>query len=261
MKNELVSSTTSEELELARKRLELEELQTELAARELGLATLQAELVAFERRYLRTVGVLLAELDAIDAQIASVLAERAPTDASAQERVRQTKQQADESDQAFRDARNSPEADRFEPSDELRKMFRDLAKKVHPDLARDPAEVARRTEIMKQMNIAYARGDCEALADLARQWEHSPEAIKGEGMAQDLVRTIRQIAQIQTRFAAIDTQTATLLDSDMARLRDEVRNAEILGRDLLVEMTVEVQERVRVARTCLDSLLRQGQPT
>ena len=55
---------------------------------ELDLATLRAELAEFESRYLRTVGVLYAELDEIEAQIAEAQARSKPSDSEAQERAR-----------------------------------------------------------------------------------------------------------------------------------------------------------------------------
>ena len=57
---------------------ELNGLESELAQRELDLATLHGELRAFEARYLRIVGVRLAELDKIEAQIAELQARLVP---------------------------------------------------------------------------------------------------------------------------------------------------------------------------------------
>jgi septal ring factor EnvC (AmiA/AmiB activator) len=70
MVTEVIKNQTPEERELKRKQTELDSLETELIQRELDLATLRAELAEFESRYLRTVGVLYAELDEIEAQIA-----------------------------------------------------------------------------------------------------------------------------------------------------------------------------------------------
>jgi hypothetical protein len=70
MSTDIIRSQTPEEHELERKQAELVALEAELIQRELDLATLRAELAYFESRYLRTVGVLYAELDEIEAQIA-----------------------------------------------------------------------------------------------------------------------------------------------------------------------------------------------
>ena len=65
---EIIRNHTPEERELENKQAELASLEAELIQRELDLATLRAELAEFESRYLRTVGVLYAELDEIDAK-------------------------------------------------------------------------------------------------------------------------------------------------------------------------------------------------
>jgi hypothetical protein len=87
MATEIIKNQTPEERELEKKQAELASLEAELIQRELDLATLRAELAEFESRYLRTVGVLYAELDEIEAQIAEAQARRKPSDSEAQERA------------------------------------------------------------------------------------------------------------------------------------------------------------------------------
>ncbi|HXV79250.1 MAG TPA: hypothetical protein VEG60_05180 [Candidatus Binatia bacterium] len=86
MSTDIIRNQTPEELELQRKQAELESLEADLIQRELDLANLRAELTEFESRYLRTVGVLYAELDEIEAQIAEAQARRRP---DARRRVRE----------------------------------------------------------------------------------------------------------------------------------------------------------------------------
>src|SRR5437867_3121215 len=91
---------TPEELELEKKKAELGELESQLSQRELELATLQAELHAFERRYLRIVGVRYAELDEIEAQIAELLARQRPQGDKAHREAAKARTKAEESAQA-----------------------------------------------------------------------------------------------------------------------------------------------------------------
>ena len=65
----LVMQMTPEEIELEKKRTELSVLEDDLALKELDLTTLQVSLEDLRRRYLRIVGVKLAKLDGIEAQI------------------------------------------------------------------------------------------------------------------------------------------------------------------------------------------------
>jgi hypothetical protein len=129
---------TPEEQELRRKRARLATLEGDLAQRELELLTLQAGLRAFEVRYLGTVGVRYAALDALTAQIAEAQARRTPRDSRAREHAAQARAQAQESAEASQ-ASGSPEPPRaFTPSEELKKLYREAAKFLHPDLVQCP---------------------------------------------------------------------------------------------------------------------------
>src|SRR4029450_8616970 len=44
-------------------------------------------------------------------------------------------------------------------SDEAKRLFRQLARRIHPDLAADAAERERRTNLMVAANDAYEQGD------------------------------------------------------------------------------------------------------
>ena len=71
MASNITRTQTPEERELAAKNADLAALEIQLAQRELDVATLRVELHGFEQRYLRTVGVKFAEIDDLEAQIAS----------------------------------------------------------------------------------------------------------------------------------------------------------------------------------------------
>jgi len=47
----------------------------------------------------------------------------------------------------------------FTPSENLKKLYREVAKRVHPDLATEESERQRRHELMAEANRAYAEGD------------------------------------------------------------------------------------------------------
>ena len=137
MSIDLIRAQTPEEKELVRKLAELTVLQGELAQQELDLATLQAELHAFERMYLRIVGIRYAELDEIEAQIAEALAKAAPKNSEEQNRASQARSQANQSAKASKIAQQPGRRDKFTPSDALKKLYREVAKGIHPDLAID----------------------------------------------------------------------------------------------------------------------------
>jgi hypothetical protein len=72
-----------------------------------------------------------------------------------------------------------------------RDLYRKLAKGVHPDLARDEGEKTRRTEAMKKITTAYARGDVAGLVALEKAW--LPESPAPDRMAPALRRQLRDL--------------------------------------------------------------------
>lgn len=249
MNTEMIRRQTPEERELEKKKAELALLESKLAERELDLATLQAELHAFEQRYLRIVGSRYAELDEVKAQVADARARLTPEDEYAQEEADEARAQADESAHAAADVEEaSATAGKFQPSDSLKKLYREAARQIHPDLSTDEQERKRRHQVMIEINRAYETGDEERLHALLRDWQRSPESIKDEGIGAELIRLIRKIAQVDERLDAIDVEIEAVKVSELAELRNRVEAAEEKGQDLLQEMADEIEEEIIQAK-------------
>jgi septal ring factor EnvC (AmiA/AmiB activator) len=71
--HEIVPDPIQNDNDFKSRESEFEALSRELAERELELATLENELGIFETRYARTIGVLFAELDELEKEIAKEL--------------------------------------------------------------------------------------------------------------------------------------------------------------------------------------------
>src|SRR5207253_17813 len=101
------------------KKEELQGLESKLIELELQLVGLSGELSALERLYLKRVGILYAELDEIEAQIAKLLAHREPENPKAEETARQARARAEESRTSTTELAIK-EAKRFSPSSSLK---------------------------------------------------------------------------------------------------------------------------------------------
>ncbi len=246
---------TPEGRELDKKKAELVALENVLARRELELATFEAELHAFEWRYLTAVGLRYAELDEIEAQIAEAQATLKPLNNIAYARARQARFQAHESARAIEQAQTGLK--QFQASDNLRKLYREIAKRFHPDFATDTEDRIRRTRLMAAINHAYEEADEARMLGIIRQWEDSPEAVQGEGIGAELVRVIRKIAHIEERLRAIDSKMDDFSRSDLYQLKRKVDEAEIEARDLLAEMAAHVEGIIADARNRLSELTKQ----
>jgi uncharacterized small protein (DUF1192 family) len=245
MKTELARQLTPEEEELAAKREELARLEAQLADQELLLASLKAELAAFEGLYLRRVGVLYAELDEWNARLAELRAEQVRTP-EAKAAAAEARTQAEEAYSATHG--EAAKVQPFTPSPELKKLYRETAKRVHPDTAIDEADRARRERLMKEVNAAYAAGDEDALRRILDALDASPDAVQGSGIGADLIRVLRQLKRIRDRIAAIEQEIASLSQTDLAQLKAKADQATTEGRDLLEEMAASVQVRIIVSR-------------
>jgi len=254
MSSEIVHRLSPEEEELAAKRDELAQLEAQLADEELALASLKAELAAFEGVYLRRIGVLYSELDDWNARLAELRAERAATP-EARSEAAQARAQANESYSAAHG--EAAEVQPFAPSPDLKKLFREAAKRVHPDTASDDADRTRRERLMKEVNAAYAAGDEDALRRILADLDSSPDAVQGSGVGADLVRVLRQLRQVRNRISAIEREMDVLNQSEIALLRKDVERAEEKSRDLLAEIEATVRERIKKARGEHEALVRK----
>ncbi|MGB8703362.1 MAG: molecular chaperone DnaJ [Thermosynechococcaceae cyanobacterium] len=226
MTGNLVRTPSPEEQELQNKQAELADLEANLAERELELATIQAELNAFENLYLQMVGIRLQELQRIKTQIEEYTAYLAS-------------------------------AHDFRPSGELKHLYRQLAKVIHPDFATDPEERQKREQIMAEANRAYECGDIERLKTLLQDWSSCPESVQGEDLSALLTRTVLKVAQSRQRLAYIEQQMQNLEKTNTFRLHMRAKQAQQKGRDLLAEQARELDQQIRIAQQRLNELKTQ----
>jgi hypothetical protein len=233
---------------------EFELLLKQLAEKELELSTLEKELSTFEGKYARTVGILFAELDKIEGEIAKELLRINP-----KEEYMHGFQRAEKKARASRDAVDEKiaQADKkpFKPSDEVKNLFRKVAKVIHPDLAIDPQEREYRTILMSRANEAYKNGDMEALQQILEEWEHKDEtAFPKQAKLHPADLLEQKIQQVRSRIKEIETRITDLKKSELYLLMFKVEQAELAGRDLLDEMAKDLKNQIVAARKLLLSL-------
>ncbi|MBN2548375.1 MAG: hypothetical protein JXB15_04400 [Anaerolineales bacterium] len=258
MNNKIIRSKKPEEAELEMKRAELAALESELARYELDLATLQAELRAFNLRYMKVVGIKFVRLDELDALISEVLVQLNPTVRDFAEKLEQARKRAQESARTVGASQLEPEEHtRFVPTEDLKTLYRDLAKMLHPDLSTDEEERVRRTKWMADVNDAYQRCDEARLQEIRTEWETSPETVEGDDIGAELVRAIRKIAQVQRRIAAIQSETTSLQESSIFHLKIEVEKGEKTGRDVLAAMASQADQQIIEKEARLKELIKE----
>src|SRR5580698_9688729 len=206
MTAEIILQQTPDAVALLDKREQLAAVRTTLAERESELAQLRTQLKTFEGRSLRQGGVLSAQLDELEARIAEREVDLYDSD-SARRHAEETRRQAQEThDAAFGAAHEAPE---FDPPPSLKTLFRDVAKRIHPDFARDDDEQKQFTLLMARANQAYSRGDIETLQRLLDDHLEINASIIGEGAADELLRITRQILHAERDIATLHAEHQT----------------------------------------------------
>jgi hypothetical protein len=256
---ELTQSQGPDDAELARAQEELAVLEAQLAQRELELVTLHAELRAFEGRYLRSVGFVLGELDALNAEIAATVAAARPDDAAAHEKAEATRRRAEQTAETLGQHGGDEQPERFSPSEGLKKLYRDAAKRLHPDLSTDDADRERRQRLMAEVNAAYSAGDETRLADLLASAVEAGEQTAGD-VRTELAKITRQISMATERIGLIAAEIGALRRSELYLLRARVDAAEAEGRDLLAELREKALADLAAARGALHRARAASQP-
>ena len=241
---------TPEETELSGKKVELERLSDLLAEKELNLEELKLTIAQFQHRYYSELGKSYIELDELRAQIAEIKAKQKPQDQRLNQEAKRARTQAREVAEEFEDIDIKPPADSktSEESEKAKRLYRKIASIIHPDKATDDKSRHLCTSLMAELNDAYARKDIAKMKDILYKWNESPEAVIGEDTAFELVRTIRAIAQIKRRISEIEAEISEIMTSDIHVLMAKVHDADLAGRNILVEMLVRVNYEIQDAR-------------
>ena len=159
---------------------------------EIAVETFRVEVENFSRLHEQKLGPVYARLEELDARIAEAKAARTgdPEDLRLAQEARARVMPLPRVEELLNGWMDGgglfPEAvsmltdqtvqtpTRVRPSEEARKLYRELARKAHPDLAQEESERERREEFLTRVNAAYGRGDEALLRELAEEWAAGP---------------------------------------------------------------------------------------
>ena len=250
----VLNAGAPEKKEISQRKRNLERLERELADKELLLSTLKGELHIFSRRYTRVVGGKCAELDDIKAKVLELAHLLNPESAKLQSQAEFARRQArrslfDVAEEAGQTASAPAEQEKFSPSDNIKKLFRETARKIHPDLTVDQHEREKRHNLMSQLNEAYDKMDIGKIQTILRQWEDGlkPEDDIPSGV--QLARVLRQIVQVRKRLAQINDEIDVLKNSEMYQLKENMNSDRALSK-----MANEIDSQIDRLRSSMADL-------
>lgn len=140
-----------------------------------------------------------------------------------------------------------------------KRLYRELARRFHPDKAESSGELAYRTSMMAAVNVAYAAGDLHSLYDLAGELEPEERAELSAIEAIETRRVRERLLQMQRRRRKVLRQLEMLRRESVARLWRKALELEEGGQDWwtpvrrdLETARTRLQEEVAGLRAQLD---------
>ena len=107
-----------------------------------------------------------------------------------------------------------------------KRLYRELARRFHPDLGHTAVEIAYRTEMMTAVNRAYAAEDSQALYDLAGELDPDEAAALASISSVQIRRLRQQLVRLQQRRRRARGRLAVSREENTARLWRKARRLE-----------------------------------
>jgi hypothetical protein len=144
-------------------------------------------------------------------------------------------------------AADNPFAPRTIQIPDIKMLYRKLARRFHPDLARNAADRTQSNRQMAEINQAYSAGDLPTLLRLAGMDIPYGVDISQQNLHPDYLhdRSLTEAEKLELQIKAVRQRITRLSDLPLVRLSLEVKLARHQGRDLLHEMATELRYKVR----------------
>ncbi|MFJ3172521.1 J domain-containing protein [Streptomyces roseus] len=208
---------------------------------EIAVETFRVEVENFSRLHHQKLGPMYSRLDELDALIAEAKAARSG-DAEDLRRARDARSLvmpmpgvdelfhdwmdsegiSDDASAMLTDRTVRP-PQRVRPTEEVRRLYRELVRQAHPDLARDEAERERRDAFIARVNAAYGRGEERLLRELAEEWAAGPvpEEVRRLNESEELYARLEWLARRKELLSAVARELEDSAIGSMLRMAPE----------------------------------------
>jgi hypothetical protein len=209
------------------------------------LANLKSGMTGFESRYMNVVGGRYNELADIEKEIA---------------RLQGLEFDDDYDGDSLADDEVGCGQNRLH-SDKLKKLYKEVARKFHPDLTSCPQERQHRHQLMIEVNHAYESGAEERLQEMLEAGASLESAEIGGGSSAEMILLLRKITEARQRLAEIEADITDITTSEIYTLKLRIENAEALEVDLFADLLSQVDRQIKKARNRLFhlQLIYQGE--
>jgi hypothetical protein len=136
---------------------------------------------------------------------------------------------------------------------DLKTLYRDLAKRAHPDLTLDDADRAARGAWMADINAAYARADLTALKELLARLSGS-----GRDSTWDDAKRLRaEIERLDGLIVEMRAEIAEMNRSDWLAMKLDAALARSRGADWFAQTRRQIEARAAERKVELEALIAE----
>ncbi|GAA1952045.1 hypothetical protein GCM10009838_03980 [Catenulispora subtropica] len=252
--------------------------ETNLLDTQVAVETLRAELDQFTRLHQIQLGPLYSRLDELDALTAETEAAMTGDPEAIRRAVEARAKVAGEdpllfpADDAAGDAEDgdadAPRPPREEsaangtdaaadpdapvrPSKTAQRLYRELARRSHPDLVQDPTEIARRSAFITRVNAAYEKDDLAGLQKLSEEWSLAASGPAPDAPQREMWLRNRLI-WLRAKQAELSLERQTLMENPMADVLAAYQYDSLTAlRSISEQLYTAIQER----ETLLNALI------
>jgi hypothetical protein len=246
---------------------ELRELQAAISARqervaelELELFDMRAEVAAFEQEMEDRLGLLKRHIARLEKQIEEARrqaarraqwGDRADSPDVPEDVVEQFRKTWTRSDKP---SQPPPKKQVNEATkEELKSIYRQLAKRFHPDLVTDPEEKKWREVQMARVNQAYSESDVATLLSFEEDVEWTPIPSR-RSREDEITQLSAEIKRLDGVIDGLERDLRELINSETVRWMLDVSVARKADQDLLRAVEKELVERIATLQHELESI-------
>lgn len=141
---------------------------------------------------------------------------------------------------------------------DIRKIFLNLSKKFHPDLARTEKEKEEYHIMMQEINAAYQANDIQTLLEMEQMYlvedlNYTTKAVTVDMLQQEIERLERDVAFINSQIDRTSSEVKNLRQSDMGTMLTQMDKAEREGEGIST-MEAELQQSIEMMKQLREGL-------
>lgn len=276
--SEIIARTSEVEREILVWEKRISEKEEEASELSLQIQDIRIAMNLFLGEYYSRVGVLYVELDKLKLRIKEYehriaaaqgrkltpeKSENIETEVAAKfsherrkvdDLDKEASESAEEYDTYLKQEETKPHDEDFQQ--ELKRLYRRLALKFHPDKATDEEQALKFQKIFAAIADAYKKGDIETLRKYMKQAERE-ERIAKETPEEKLARLKNEYERLLSIIARLQAELEELKSDETYKLKEKVETAKEDDRDLLQKLAHDIKEEIAENQGKLDNIVTE----